>query len=526
MGTDEMTARQMVESALFAPSSWFVNAGNGLWNYRDEIRDSFQSGVLSAALHYLELRRAPVNHREMIKHVSKITGFPKVSVQSKLYGILFSDLRFSNLSEFWMLSKWQLINNLVYEYLRDRNILVTSVKEVERTVRAIYKEVSTNAIFAPAIDKRFLLESDGTLKVIQNVAVVDVEKEMVIPNALINEVERHVPKIVEFIKNLAGEAVHNSTLLNKFFLITREQTSYSIYEKVLSSILKNQISIVRVREDEWKWKLYSSTSMSEDFHVPHVFGSSVDLPIEILTSSENNDILHISRRDKEHNSNLILERTAVQRETFIVLYTHRISGEITPSSRLKNLMGIDCEIASVRIIAHTYEGFIFEWEYNPDTNKLTGMEDYFIDYDIEPGTNLAFMKRSESLSVDVWVVGVNEDIAREQKRFDDIEQLTNQAEISGKSYFAIMCEIMASYLSEGIHYRDLTRIVSEVREASSSSIQGVLSKYDCFVQKEQRSGVWFLVPSKIKNIDAGIFFASTTQDLQLKRDDNTILLCE
>lgn len=494
-GTDRETAQSMVKSALFAPSGQFTQLRENTWTYKQSALSTIESKIVDAAYQYMVRRKTPCSRRDMVQYLTRVTAHPKSLVEQNIRHI-HTDVRFARIDDWFVLSRWQLLNDLVYQYLVEREVTETSVREVGETVRQAYDISNEDAVFAPEIDKRFKVERPGVLSIVSQKGIDPIEQRIVVPDELTREIDEQCPDIVNYIKSMGTTAVSTSRLLREFFEISRAHTSYLIYEMALHEKLQTVSDVEQTRPGEW------SPVQRKDFQrqlksiqTPRVIGSIPTLPenIKDLEMQTNSSRLDATTQREVPG---IMEST-VHRVTVNVLYRHRVHGELPMSSRLKLLLDLEHTSIRLRITAHTAEGFQYEWWYDPESKRLGGLLDFFADFEIEPGTTLWLLKREDKYDVDVRVMGTNELIATEQARYSDIDSLYEKAELAQKSFFSLICEVLIDHLHDGLHYTEIVQRVSQIRPAITSTIQSLLSQNKCFYQETPGNGVWFLNPSKI-----------------------------
>ncbi|KRF39825.1 sigma-70 family RNA polymerase sigma factor [Paenibacillus sp. Soil787] len=483
-----MSTDKLVEMALYAPKSFFHENENGLWEAKKQIDNN-----LDFIIDYVTKLHRPFQLKEVIKKFS-INDELKIFEQD-----LLSDIRFTQIQDtpYLMLSKWELMNDLVYEYMQRNEIGYIKQEEATKLVVNEYDLDEEMIIFAPNIDKRFSVKGKYMYIVIE--VQVDIANTIIaVPEEIKEEVARKSAEILRFIQSVS-EDIRTKDLIPAVFNVKANDSKFSIYYEAIEEFLdtfselscltkgrwifNHSVATIELenKTSSWKYAIYGSVPVIQNINELQQLESQQihnDLPEQGSTITEENNVLK-------------------QIGYHTISYYERIKGYFsTPSELVTSFNSMN---QSIGLINAEVDGFKYEWRWRNQEGAYyfygDGVVDFFSDYLIEVGQRLKLRWLNE-ISVGVDLLGEDERYATEQNRYLDIGRLVEESKSVNKSIYTIMCEVLATYPS-GMHWTQLLDSVNEIRTTTKNTVYNLLGKNDCFESVKDKKGYWRLIISKL-----------------------------
>lgn len=479
---------ELVNMALYARKSFFEEDEDGLWSVKEQ-----KYGHLDKVEKFLREYKQPVTLKEIIKN--KLIPKDKKAVSFDL----MSDIRFTQVQDnYWMLSDWELMNDLVHKYMQKNRITSGKRNEIEESVRIKYNLGRSNNIFVPNIDDRFTIKR-GEIFIELTEGDELLYKNIEVPAEVKEEVGRHSVAIISYILNKEDE-VKTSDIITYILNITPNNTSFSVYYAAVEEFLSTIPAILNLKEGKWiRGKSIPSLELEErlgnhtyfvknSFPVIKNFDTLFNLTLKNHHEDSKSDDKSKTKEDNLNSSNNTTGFTTIT-------YYERVKGYFSVPSNLYEFFPSGNGSGIMEIHA---DGFVYEWWWGSKQEALyfygDSVEDFFTDFLVEPGTRLRIEARDNSLKVDI--AGFDERYSTEQARYLDIGRLAEESKKVNKSIFTLMCETLSTYPS-GMHWTALLENVHTVRATTRNTITNLLSKNECFVQVEGKKGYWRLDVRKL-----------------------------
>ncbi|MFF2447460.1 hypothetical protein ACFVSW_10155 [Neobacillus sp. NPDC058068] len=486
--------KEIVDLALNAPKSYFYEVEDGLWGIKDKTDDR-----LNHIYQYMNPRKIPLKISDM-KYRLKVYESDDIVRQ-----MLLSDIRFSQIENtlYWVLSEWVIINNLVYDYILNNELVGIERETVMERVVHLNKLDKGKVIFLPQFDDRFSVYGNRIeikLKVEINQNNKE-NQELEIPVEINEEIGRLSYKIINYIKESQKEVTTNQILLH-VFCVTQNELSFSIYSEAMKDLLEVIPEIKQIEDHKWKY----SEEVS-DLHLEKENNENVYYAVRnSLPTIENvKELTTFAKQSSNQIYNLAVSRNEVQTDGRMYAY-HTVSY----FDRVKGYFNIPKVLTEMSVLFRQnnhgkvmiqHDDFRYEWFWEMKEDKYfffgDGVMDFFADYLIEPGHKLRFEIDKQILFlIRVHIVGFDERYAFEQQRYLDIGRLVEESKSINKSIFSLMCETLAIHPS-GMHWSVLQDKISEKRSTTKNTITNLLSRNECFEQVQGKKGYWRLNISKL-----------------------------
>ncbi|MFJ5762798.1 hypothetical protein ACIQAA_27500 [Neobacillus sp. NPDC093182] len=481
----------IVDLALYAPKSFFYEVDEGLWGIKDKT-----DARLNQIYNYMNPIKIPLKISDMKQRLRFYES------EDMLKQLLLSDIRFSQIENtpFWILSEWIIINNFVYEYIFNSDLIgIDREKVVERVVQ-LNKLDKDKIIFLPLFDDRFSVignrvEIKRMMGINEN---SNVEQEVEVPVEINEEVGRLSYKIINFIKG-SKEEVTTSQIVMNIFQITQNEPSFSIYSEAIKDLLDVVPEIKQVEAHKWTYSEDVTNLQIENRE--NVYYAVKNSTPTIKNLKELMDQVHPNSR---HPINVTSNDTKKSDDKLYAYHTisyyDRVKGFfIIPKGLIeKSVLFRQNNHGKIMI---QYEEFRYEWNWENNGHKYyffgDGVMDFFADYLIEPGHKLSFAIDNQIMYlIRVHKVGFDERYASEQQRYLDIGRLVEESKSVNKSIFSLMCETLAIHPS-GMHWSVLLDKIAEKRTTTKNTVTNLLSRNECFEQVEGKKGYWRLSISKL-----------------------------
>jgi hypothetical protein len=503
--TSTKNIEELVNLALYAPKSFFVEGDSELWSLKYE-----EDPVLNPVYKYAKSIHRPFKLKEVVKLLN-VSDYEYIFQQ---------DIRFTSVesTDFWLLSEWELINNLVYEFMQQRDISSAKKDEILKQVVEEYK-LGNHCIFAPELDSRFI-KINNTIKIeLQNQE--DNKEKVEVPVEVKEEVARSSIKIYNYIINSSQE-IKVKDLIPDLFKVMAHDPSFSLYYETIEELLSSFSDIVSIGKGRWVSKNNIPQLGHEDIDKKVHYGVYNSKPIinnadELLEANT-----HVSNFKSNGQKAITSNLTGIQQSpskiTYLTIsYYERIKGYLFPSNMMTYISLSNKKIGRVEV---SVEGSSYGWMLGLKDNKFyfygDQVFDFFSDFLLEPGHELKLEVVSEgNLKLDL--VGFNERYAYEQSRYLDIGRLVEESKSVNKSIFTIMCEVLSTYPS-GMHWTELLDKVNDIRFTTKNTVYNLLSRNECFVSLDDKKGYWRLNLSKLSRY----YVNEENQQVEQSEQDNEI----
>ncbi|WP_423798187.1 hypothetical protein [Neobacillus sp. SAB-20_R2A] len=489
--TEEIT--RIVDLALNAPKSYFKEVEDGLWGIKDKI-----DGRLNHIYEYMNPRKIPLRIPDM-KYRLRVYEPDDVLMQ-----LLLSDIRFSQIENtaYWVLSEWVIINNLVYDYIYNTELLNIEREKVVEKVIQLHKLDREKAIYLPQFDDRFTIYGNkiGIKRSREEDLIINVKEKLEIPIEISEEIGRLSYKIIHYIKERDGE-VSTQEIAFQFFNAGPNDPSYLIYYVAIEELLQVVPEIKQIEESVWKYSdNVPNLNLEKTENVYYaVRDSSPTIQNVDKLKEVSNQMAHQMQKE---NVGRVETKGEVDRKYVYhtVSYYDRVKGYFSIPNALIEMSVLFRQNDHGKVMIK-HEDSRYEWLWEKSGDKYffygDGVMDLFSDYLIEPGHRFRFdMDKQVMFLIHLHNVGFDERYASEQQRFLDIGRLVEESKSVNKSIFSLMCEVLAVHPS-GMHWSVLQDKVSELRSTTRNTITNMLSKNECFEQVEGKKGYWRLNISKL-----------------------------
>ncbi len=490
--TDDI--KQIVDLALNAPKSYFCEVEDGLWGIKDKT-----DARLNHIYFYMDPRKIPLKISDM-KYRLKVYESDDILKQ-----MLLSDIRFSQIENtpYWILSEWVIINNLVYDYIFNSELLAIDKDKVIEKVVQNHKLDKEKAIFLPQFDDRFSVF--GNRVEIKRTMVMNPsqneKEEIEIPVEIREEVGRLSYKVINFIKENSTEVTTNQ-IVNHLFQITQNEPSFSIYREAIKALLEVVPEVEEVEEHKWSYlEEKANLELENDESVYYAVKNSVPTIENVEELLKYNDsATNYNNNPADNRSRKEINNTEEKYAYHTISYYDRVKGYfLVPTALIEKSVIFRQNNAGKIMIQHDEYRYEWNWEKKDSMYYFfgDGVMDFFADYLIEPGHKLSFeIDKQIIFLIRVHKVGFDERYASEQQRYLDIGRLVEESKSVKKSIFSLMCEILAIHPS-GLHWSVLQDKITEKRTTTKNTITNLLSRNECFEQVEGKKGYWKLNISKL-----------------------------
>ncbi|MFV8829529.1 sigma-70 family RNA polymerase sigma factor [Alkalihalobacterium sp. APHAB7] len=480
---------QLVGMALNAPRSFFEEDENGLWGVKYNI-DQRLDEIYQIA-HQL---KQPFLVEDFIKKFSY-----NIKANELVQG-LHSDIRFTDVGSYWLLLEWELINDLVFEYMQKIRLSTANQNEIVSVVRLEYQLDEYNTIFAPHIDTRFIVK--------KNHIQIELEEEneenfeIIIPVEVKEEVARSSVIIFQQIRN-SNDEVRTRDIIPGIFNIKANNPAFKIYYAAVEEYLALHNEFICIAKGRWIFNqaapaLDIESTIYPTYSVKNSVPTINNLDLLMAQSEQENYIQGTSKLVGDIDTSKETETSINSTDKSNNLIGYSI---ISYFERIKGYLQIPFEISyffkaketnkgKIEIII---DGFTYDCWWGKKDNRFyfygNGIYDFFSDYLIEPGHRLRIELKENQVKVDG--VGIDERYASEQARYLDIGRLVEESRKVNKSIFTLICEILSTYPS-GMHWTMLVDKVSKVRTTTKNTVYNLLSKNECFQPVVDKKGYWKL----------------------------------
>ncbi|MBX9975201.1 sigma-70 family RNA polymerase sigma factor [Cytobacillus firmus] len=476
----------VVDLALNAKKSFFLEDENGLWGIKKQ-----EETLLDEVVAFANAINRPFQLKEVIKKVE--TPFAKTELQQSLR----SDLRFTEVegTDFWLLSSWELINDLVYKFMQENNISnEIHKKDILKVIKEEFNLNEETYIFSPEIDNRFNVKRN--LIQVDLVEFIESEEPVEVPIEIREEVARQSLKITNMVESAESE-FSIKKLIPDIFNIRAQNPSFNIYYQAVEEFLNELSTITYLGNGTWiKNQFIPDVDIdNQQVHrIKPVFNSkpvisNVDLLKEYSEASSR------KQEDEEVSSGQQTTNQEISKYYHTISYYERVKGHLILPKSINSIL----ENEHIKKLKMLVEGSEYECWLTFKQQKFycfgNGIFDFYTDYLIEPGQRLK-VELNKAGTIIVSLMGIDETYYREQSRYLDIGKINDEITDVNKSVFTIICEILSTYPS-GIHWSDLLDKVNEIRSTTRNTITNLLSKNSCFYTVPEKRGYWGLELSKL-----------------------------
>jgi RNA polymerase primary sigma factor len=482
-----LAPEKLVEIALNAPKTFFQEDENGLWEVKRQV-DSNLDFVIS----YVQKLHRPFKIKDIYR---------KLNIQYESHILeqkLASDIRFTQIQEtsYWMLSEWELMNDLVYEFMQNSKIKFVKIDEIKTAVMYEYDLEDEKTIFSPELDKRFTV--NGKYITIELEMQEEVTSTIDVPEEIKEEIARKSVEIIRYLTSLGNE-VKIQDLILSVFRIKANDGKFPVYVEAVELFLLGFSDFSCIGKGRW---IFNQAAAEID--IENVLGIKYAVYGSVPVIENENELLKYETQLKELAPFTDIQMKVGQTEHsddgqnedqagyHTLSYYERVKGYFrVPSQLIQHLAE---KKQCIGAISAEVEGFEYEWWWSHQNDGYyfygDGVIDFFSDQLLEVGQKIKIQFLGKD-KVQVALLGLDDRYAVEQNRYLDIGRLVDESKAINKSIFTLMCEVLATYPS-GMHWTVLLDKVNELRTTTKSTIYNLLSKNDCFEAVTDKKGYWRL----------------------------------
>lgn len=433
---------------------------------------------------------------DRLYHSMQINPYPQL--YSRALQITMSDIyldpRFDTISSedgniYIVLSKWNLLNDLVFRYMLKNHIDKIPVSDVYRSVLLKYSIDDPYAYFFPKIDPRFSVDRKQMVSLVEK-NDLDSFISIQITDYIKEKVALSIPTIKQFVMHKEG-FVKIRDVIRHVFQLQPHQALFSSYFAAIKRIvplLDSELMLINEDEDslaystieehpviEVKQRLYGVTNLSSISERIEELDNSKESSHSILTKTRTvNTTTRTKKREKLSYTLRYYDRI---QET---LAAHYFTDWIQNSCLIVHFLDNEKSIPLI-------------FRYDEHENILYGqhLSNLMIDYDLEPGQKLEFFLENEQLYMRLGAF--DEKAHTEQMKYEDIAKLSQMKQRGTKSLMQQLAELLMLHPS-GLHIREIVRDIQEESVYTESSIRNTLSSYPFFETIEGKVGYWKFNP--------------------------------
>lgn len=479
-------AEHLVNLALHAKTSFFIEEeDSGLWRIKKHI-DTGLDGVF----HYMSGQNHPFTAKELSKKL-------KWTDLASLVSGLSSDLRFTvistNSNDYWMLSDWELANDVLYKHLQRVGQESIPSSHVFDLLTNDYGMDIDKIVFAPEIDDRFIIHGDHYIVKLLEGKKLDGKQEKV-PEEILEEVARSGIMVCKYIKSKGK--VDTSMIVRNIFGLASYERHFELFCLATRQFLSTLEDFACNDSDEW---FTIASPEAPEIARPQIHLYSVR---DSKPTIDNIGELHAlkSRVNQAPDSQKKAEGKPLDdndgsRSKHYLTYYERVRGYLAVPFTWQDRLDMH-ETTSLVV---NVEGYKYSCSLLKSIPRYylfgNGMLDLMYDYSLEPGQSIN-LTLGNDFEVDIKIGAIDPDRASNQARLLDIGKLVEESRRVNKSYFSIIVEVLATHPS-GMHSSILFDRVNEIRSANKNTIYGLLSANECFVRIPGRKGYWKLEVTKL-----------------------------
>jgi RNA polymerase sigma factor (sigma-70 family) len=503
-------AERLVTYALYAKRSFFEeDEETSLWS----VKRHYDSNV-DNVVEFLKRRHEPYPVKKLVQNL-------KWKDQSALLEGLSCDLRFTSIQskgvEYWMLSDWVIVNDNVYSFLVDNKQESITWDEAISIMITDFALNSNQIIFAPEIDERFYC-NDGVISIdlVENETKGIIQFEDV-PVEINEEVARCSLLVCKYVQS-CGQ-VSTSDIILDIFNIKSYKKGYPLYKLALEHFLDglNQV----IQNDQGNWRYLEEVNL--ELRGINYWDYSVYNSIPVIPNAEhliNYELKQSNNLGLKSNNSILGYESPIENNkvkyTHHVTYYERVKGYLLAPKFWSGMLVEDAGNINVNV-----DGYSYSWLWKRQKGKVyfygNGVKDLFFDFTFKPGHELQYQFKDES-SLDILIGEINKDIANEQARYLDIGRLVEESRRVNKSFFTIICEILATYPT-GMHWTTLLDKVNALRPTTKNNIYNLLSQNECFVQVDDKKGYWRIDITKLSRFYIDEYGTDVEEDNDLVTPD-------
>ncbi|WP_079914814.1 sigma-70 family RNA polymerase sigma factor [Paenibacillus sp. 32352] len=502
-------AEHLTNLALQAKLSHFEeDTATGLWT----IKHREQSGLD-------DIYRYMVNQYRLftVTHLSKRIKWKDTG---ELFGQLVSDIRFSSVQfngeDYWMLSEWELANDLVHDYMQRNKLSALLLAEIPDLLLNDYNLRWDKTIFAPEIDPRFRMAGEHVLIDLLEERSEGPETE--VPTEIKEEVARSSLLICKYLNRVDHADARD--IATNILGAKAYHNMFAVYCKAIDEFLETMEGYRQ--EENGAWRFVGNEKDIPELMTPQSWKYAVykSSPVVNIVPSEDGT----AETDYCSNVSSYTKQTAGTGRT--PSKPRRVMRCLSYYERVKGYLRIPCdwddfftgENGRLRIVCNRIE-YMWSWKREKAGCFFYGggVMDFYFDHELEAGRELNMHMHSDSRTIEVVIGGINSVFASEQARYLDIGLLVEESRTVNKSFFVLMCEVLASHPS-GMHWVRLFEEVNAIRSANRNTISQLLSRNPCFVPVPNRKGYWYLDSSKLSRY----FVDETGNQKDIEAEEGTI----
>jgi RNA polymerase sigma factor (sigma-70 family) len=503
-------AEQLVTYALYAKRSFFEeDEETGLWSVKRHYDPN-----LNNVVEFLNRKLQPYPVKKLVQKL-------KWKDESSLLEGLSCDLRFTSIQskgiEYWMLSDWVIVNDNVHSFLVDNKQETITWDKATSIMITDFGLNSDQVIFAPEIDERFYC-NDGVISIdlVENETKGVIQFEDV-PIEINEEVARSSLLVCKYIQS-CGQVSTRDIILD-IFNIKSYKKVYPLYKIALENFLDG-LNLV-IQNDQGNWRLLEEANL--ELGEINYWDYSVYNSIPVIPNAEHliDYGLNQSNNQGQKSNNIIIDYESSNEYNKVknihhITYYERVKGYLLAPKFWSGMLVEDTGNVNVKV-----DGYSYSWLWKRHNGKVyfygNGVKDLFFDFSLKPGHQLKYHFKDES-SLDIFIGEINKDIANEQARYLDIGRLVEESQRVNKSFFTIMCEILATYPT-GMHWTTLLDKVNALRPTTKNTIYNLLSQNQCFVQVDDKKGYWRIDITKLSRFYTNESGTDVEEDYDLDTPD-------
>ncbi|MEC0134347.1 MULTISPECIES: sigma-70 family RNA polymerase sigma factor [Paenibacillus] len=482
-------AQRLANYALYAKNSYFREVNEtGLWSLKNQT-DSTMDEIFI----HMQNERRPLTVRQM---TNKSKTF---DTQTYTAG-LSMDIRFSAINsgniDYWILSNWELANNILYQHMQNKQIESIHAEEVANLLTSTYGMDESTMIFSPQIDNRFHIKG-GMISIHLTGGTSETSDAAIIPEIL-EEVARAGLLVCKYIEK--NQKIKTSNIVINIFGIKPFEKQFILYCNAVDNFLSTLNEFNNTESNEWTFSNVPDQIEPEIGLTPFweysVRGYQIPPLLEIQEATEDQS----QRTDQpvgyfKHSDQSVAYTKNTKRSHYVTYY-ERVRGYLYIPGGWKS--ELKTEISQDVFV----EGFTYNWSISKsDISPYffgNGVMDFFSDFKVVPGQK-TILELDNEYRIYIRLGEVDAKRASDQSRLLDIGKLVNESKLINKSFFGIMVEILATHPS-GIHNMVLFDKVNSIRSANHNTIKTLLYSNDCFVQLEEKKGYWKLDITKLSRV--------------------------
>lgn len=405
---------------------------------------------------------------------------------------IYIDPRFDLLSSdggkiYLILSYWNLLNDLVYQYMTKNNIDKISISDIYHDILTKYAIDDENAHFFPKIDPRYKVDRKNTVTLVHKNLIDETSAQ--ITEYIKETIAIQTPRIKNFLIE-RGEAVNLREILQHVFKIQPHFSLFNAYYEGVKQSLNLNKQIFLVGEDSLIYSEDHPENSPEKIRIQGNYTDFKALSEKISHLPVGKEQLISQPTDQLNHRTSTKERTSL---SYTLRYFDRIQETLTGHYFQD---WIEDNHLNLHFI-HEEQEIPLVFHYDQKQNILFGdsLSNFMIDYDLEPGQKLEFEKINKGLVMSLG--NFDEASHTEQMKYEDIARLSEVKHYGTKSLLQNLAELLMLHPS-GLHIRQIVKEIQGETSYTESSIRGTLSSYPFFNTITGKIGFWRFNPKQWK----------------------------